>query len=817
MPAIIRFFGLNAGVNEVARLESKAMSYFCMNRCHVRQTFLSAGLGGFPAAGPNTGLESPVNRQARKPALRGSRPRFAPDREIRRISGLISLALLPTLAALHAIMTFGALAAAPESTLRPWHEYRVIMWMNDSVYRQPEKLPLVIERFREMGVNAGMVYGDANPQPIVRAGLPYYVENIVNRGLCLKWNAKVSNWDSFVTAWHKTRDEASLVREYGLDDPSWQSWAQKEVSGIVQKNRGFHPLAYDLRDELSVTLSANPFDYDFSATARQGFRDWLKQQYADLAALNREWNTQFATWDEVKPFTTDQIKNRLSHPQGYPDAVNQPPGQPDWQTLQRLSFDPAIASASPKRWNFAPWADFRSYMDLSLARALDRLRQTAHGLDPETPVGIEGTQMPHAFGGYDLWRLSQALDWVEPYDVGNAREIFGSFMPGKPILTTVFEKDEPNARRRLWHLLLQGDRGCIIWWSEDCLDWKSADYALTSKAKALAPVLRELTGPLAGLFLRAERVYDPIAIHYSQPSIQVDWLIESCADGPTWLRRFSSFEADHNRLVRIRNGWLKAFQDAGFSPRFVSSAQIESDLLAQADYRVLILPGSLALSDKEAERIRAFIRPAATPASHVIFCDGSPGMFDEHGRLRSESALADLFPPTRSEAGAFVVHSHDKTTVREKAGNIAGYASDRLQTSPATDWTTWIATNTASLPREVVVSTPGNPQVASRVATYRYRLGSARLYAFERNINYQMSEDLKQAGGNQNLEQPVDLEVRFAQAGHLYDLRTREYLGQTGEIRFRLDPWQPSLFAVLPVRIPGEQLLNSLSAPAERR
>jgi hypothetical protein len=60
MPAIIRFFGLNAGVNEVARLESKAMSYFCMNRCHVRQTFLSAGLGGFPAAGPNTGLESPM-------------------------------------------------------------------------------------------------------------------------------------------------------------------------------------------------------------------------------------------------------------------------------------------------------------------------------------------------------------------------------------------------------------------------------------------------------------------------------------------------------------------------------------------------------------------------------------------------------------------------------------------------------------------------------------------------------------------------------------------------------------------------------------
>ena len=46
------------------------------------------------------------------------------------------------------------------------------------------------------------------------------------------------------------------------------------------------------------------------------------------------------------------------------------------------------------------------------------------------------------------------LDWVEPYDIGNAREIFGSFMPGKPLMTTVFEQESNPARRRLWHLLL---------------------------------------------------------------------------------------------------------------------------------------------------------------------------------------------------------------------------------------------------------------------------------------------------------------------------------------------------------------------------
>ena len=40
-----------------------------MNLRLVGQTFLSAGAGDFPVARWNTGLESPVNQQAGKPAL----------------------------------------------------------------------------------------------------------------------------------------------------------------------------------------------------------------------------------------------------------------------------------------------------------------------------------------------------------------------------------------------------------------------------------------------------------------------------------------------------------------------------------------------------------------------------------------------------------------------------------------------------------------------------------------------------------------------------------------------------------------------------
>lgn len=691
------------------------------------------------------------------------------------------------------------------SQLRPWLEYHTIMWTGDTVYQRPEKVPLFFQRLREMGINTAMVSGDGDASAMLTNHFPYYVENLVNRGLCLKYNSKVRNWDKFVTDWARGgRPESALVRDYCLDDTVWRNESRRQVQGIARKNVSHQPLAYNLRDELSTTISANPFDYDFNPVALAKFRAWLKTQYGDVASLNAEWETDFAAWDDVKPFTTDQIKNRMA------SGDAKPRGKPDWQAVAALKFDPATARQSPTRWNFAPWADFRTYMDISLADALAEFRRDAHEPDPHTPVGIEGTQMPSAFGGYDLWRLSQALDWMEPYDIGCSREILGSFMPGKPVVTTVFENDTNHARRRLWHLLLEGDRGCIVWWSEDCIDWKSADYALTAKAKALAPALNEMTSPLAQLFLRAERLYDPVLIHYSQASIQADWLLESTVDGSTWLRRFSSYEAQHNRQARVRDGWLKAFQDLGYSPRFISSEEIEAGKLRDAGRAALVLPDSLALSDKEIEAIRNFlVYPEYKSMPRAAFCDGSPGMFDAHGRLRKENSLEQFFPNALSEQVSYVALGN-REAQKPMRGDIAQYPADRLKGEKAQEWSKWLGEHLAAMKPEI--SLPAS----ARVRVHRFQAGRAQLVAFERNIDYQMSEDLKQAGGNEALEHPVELEAALRTAKHVYDLRTQKYLGQTDRIRFTIDPWQPSLFALTDEKLPEGSILAALAKEVEK-
>ncbi len=672
------------------------------------------------------------------------------------------------------------------------------MWTGDTAWKQPAKIPLYFQRLREMGVNATMVHGDGNLQPLLENHFPYYVENMVNKGLCLKFNSNVKDWDKFVTTWTKEgRPESALTRDYGLDDPQWRSWARQQMQSLVRKNQAHAPLAYDIRDELSTTLSANPFDYDFGPTTLAHFRTWLKTQYPDLNALNAEWETHFLTWDEVKPFTTDQIKNRLSSG----DAI--PRGQPDWQAVQRTRFNPTTARQSPTRWNFSPWADFRTYMDISLADTLNDIRHAAHELDPLTPVGIEGTQAPSAFGGYDLWRLSQALDWVEPYDISCAREIFGSFMPGQPFLTTVGESNANAARRRLWHLLLLGDHGCIVWWSEDCIDWKNDTYPLTAKGQSLSGALKEMTSPLAQLFFHAEHETDPVFIHYSQASIQVDWLLESCVDGSTWLRRFSSYESAHNRQLQVRNSWLKAMQDLGFSPQFVSTAQIESGVLKAHPNAALILPDSLALSENEANAIQSFLASSTTD-THSVLCDGSPGLFNEHGRLRKASPLETLFPAALSIEKSYAVLNHGQS-IPPQTNDIANYGRLRAQADFPADWLTWMTAATRQIPRPV--SVPLN----ARVRIHRYRLGTERLLAFERNISYQMGEDLKQAGGNENLEKPFQTEARLDHPAHVYDLRSGKYLGLIDTIPLQIDPWQPSLFALLSKKMPAADVLRYLT------
>jgi hypothetical protein len=74
-----------------------------------------------------------------------------------------------------------------------------------------------------------------------------------------------------------------------------------------------------------------------------------------------------------------------------------------------------------------------------------------------------------------------------------------------------------------------------------------------------------------------------------------------------------------------------------------------------------------------------------------------------------------------------------------------------------------------------------------------------------------MSEALSQAGGNEALEKSVEVTAKWPAAAHLYDLRSGKYLGKQDHLTFTVDPWQPSLFAACPDKLPDGDVVRLLT------
>ena len=76
----------------------------------------------------------------------------------------------------------------------------------------------------------------------------------------------------------------------------------------------------------------------------------------------------------------------------------------------------------------------------------------------------------------------------------------------------------------------------------------------------------------------------------------------------------------------------------GLAPRFVASRDLAGGALAALRIKVLVLPQVRALSPAEAKAISDFVAAGGT-----VIADGTPGIFDAHGRKMTKPLLADIF------------------------------------------------------------------------------------------------------------------------------------------------------------------------------
>jgi hypothetical protein len=490
-------------------------------------------------------------------------------------------------------------ACAVPARAAAFDEFQLIMWQDHTPAETAGLARLGFTAIKLMGSG-----GRIDPSRLIAAkasGLHWYVENIATDFLApyhRYTRGKPVNW-LFDAAKARRRadpaDTSVFVRQPGLSDPAWLEAVRVRLDAVVRSQSQFRPLFYNLADEAGIGDLAAAWDADIAPASLAAMRTWLRTQYPDLAALNRQWGTNFAGWDEVVPELTDAAMLRSDD-------------------------------------NYSAWADFKAWMDVAFSRAVQAGSDAVHHADPSALTALEGGQTP-GWGGYDYSLLAPAVDVMEIYDHGNALELARAFNPKLISLRTSFGTGSAEVHAA-WRHLLRGGRGMIVWDEAD--DVVQADGAATSRGRSIAAMVAAMR-VVAPALMASEPAPDPVAVLYSQASFRTRWMLDQRVRRAAWSDRDAAREYEDNAWRASRRQVLRRLGEIAVQPRLLSSAMVEAGVLQHDGSRVLILPHVIAMSAAEADEIRGFAQRGGT-----VLADTEPGLFDQHSRRMSAPLLAGV-------------------------------------------------------------------------------------------------------------------------------------------------------------------------------
>jgi hypothetical protein len=498
----------------------------------------------------------------------------------------------------------------------------------------------------------------------------------------------------------RTGDKKFLQRTPSFNDPS----VLKNLSDIVRasaRNKARYNMDYYfVGDEGSLTSYGDAVDFDWSPNALNEFRAWLEREYGTLGALNKEWQTSFTDWNSVVPYTTDEAR---------------------------------------KSRNFAPWADHRTFMEITFARAYQTAREAAIEGDPDAHIAVSGTQATNAYDGADWSRLDRVIDDFLSYDGGNQWDMHRSFAKPNAMIGfwTGYGSHGLAVQNAIWTAATHNVLHPNIFWMYSFLN---PDMTYSASARDMGRAFSSLRFEGVGkLLMESKRQPDGVALYYSMPSIHAASILgyhqrSSDDDDEAPDKGRLSFPAN-------RDGWVRTIKDLGLQFDFVSSEDVAKNPISNEQYKVLILPLALALSDEEIQHIQEFVVRGG-----VVIADSSPGVMDEHCAWRTGNSVDKLFGitsaasdkrefkltssdvsriPPANFAGAIVHNIGKGWTIylnttwdqysKQRAANFGGAAYRELAKA--------ILIKTGVRPSIEVLSPDGRPVSQAQIA--RYKFGSA--------------------------------------------------------------------------------------------
>lgn len=432
----------------------------------------------------------------------------------------------------------------------------------------------------------------AGPRRFAGAIHPGTTASLAFDQLTVPWNIQV------------TYQGTGLERKPCLDDPAYRNSVRDLLQTAVRYYResGVRPPFYSLGDEFNLAYPGNP-DVCFAEHTRKRFRSWLEQKYGSLDKLNQVWGTRFGAWDEVGPIILEDARKE-----------NQP----------------------------ARWLDHRLHMDDVVLDFIGMCRRAIHELDPGAPVGFESIFRSYSECGYDLERISERCEYLQSYEYPYRWEMLASFMPpgGRYGLWSNSHTTREAARYQVWKSVAHG-LNTFGWWritgEGGILGFDLGPGGVPTKRPGLetqaAAVAAARRGP-ARLLFDAPRIDQSVAILHSQTSLH--------------MGKFDT--GDASVVSAAWSAWGYILEDLGIGYRYLKSSAI--DQVTPQNTKVVILPFAVSLPDNVVAALTRYVEAGGT-----VISDVRAGARDGAGQSVAAGPLAELLGITHAPAAALAPHA----------------------------------------------------------------------------------------------------------------------------------------------------------------
>ncbi|MBI4027806.1 MAG: beta-galactosidase, partial [Verrucomicrobia bacterium] len=529
---------------------------------------------------------------------------------------------------------------------------------------------------------------------------------------------------------------------------------QRNYTRFTEAYRRYGTMAYCIAEECFIDRKEGAWS---NPAALKDYHLYLKERYGDIGKLNEVWQAKFK----------------------------------DFQEIDLISFAAAKTAQQSTRW-----LEQELHQVDRFNRVSEDICQTVQSRDPGAYVALDCqggmdydwprmANIVHAFTQCSLESFNKEKGdrggtWIGPY-VGNS--------------------DEWTMRTVPWQYLFQGGTH-VIWWSYGFTPDLCEPLLCFQQA---SEECRELESGPGKLLLESRKRIDPIAILWSNPSYYAGIL------NPGEI----SWEQSRLRFEDM-------LRHIGMDFRAVSEDAAQKELAFGDAQKVLLLPNCQSLGRATVERIKAFAK-----AGGLVIADYPPALVDEYlrpygetkatgdikfetcakckgekrvevgnvwqacpacggtgqtmkgGVALTKSALDDLFDFNAKGAkaygkgyGLYLKGSPDK---REEWGGIRKVLAEK-----------------AGIAADIeVLDSLGNPR--TDVRSYVFDNGRANFLGL---LPERAQRD----------PPGLALTVKLQQPRHVYDVRHRQYLGETAVVQTGLLPTEAKLLAFLPERIEGLQV-----------